>query len=223
MANKSLSIDAVKLEIKADGSGFQGYASTFGNIDTYGDTIVKGAYKATLAKFGLPKMFFNHDSYDIPIGKWIKAEEDNYGLLLTGEFTPGNARASEVKAALMHGTIDSLSIGYSLTKGGYDDTSGGRTIKEVAKLSEVSFVNFAADKFATVDLASVKFADEINQLETIRDFEHFLRDAGSFSKGAAQALAAKAKTLFGLRDAVQIPKCDRTAEIIMKIEAISKL
>lgn len=222
MEHKALALANAKFEIKADGGGFVGYASTFGNVDSYGDTVLKGAYRKTLQLNGLPKMFFNHRSYDVPLGKWVKAEEDDYGLLLTGEFTKGNALADEVKAALQHGTIDSLSIGYSLTKGGYDDTENGRTIKEVFRLAEVSIVTFPADKFARVDLSSVKFADEIKQIETIRDFEYFLRDAGSFSKGAAQALSARARQLFGLRDAVEKDEAKQMTEILARLQKIGQ-
>jgi len=223
MEHKSIALESAKFEIKADGAGFVGYASTFGNVDSYGDTIVKGAYLKTLATHGLPRMFFNHESYAVPIGKWVKAEEDNYGLLMTGEFTPENRLAQEVKAALKHGTVDSMSIGYSLTKGGYDDSESGRTIKEVSRLAEVSIVTFPADKFARVDLSSVKsYADEIKTMETIRDFELFLRDAGQFSKGAAQALTARAKVLFGLREAGESDKeVKEMAEILAKIQKIS--
>lgn len=223
MEHKSIALESAKLEIKADGNGFVGYASTFGNVDSYGDTIQKGAYLKTLAAHGLPRMFFNHESYAVPIGKWVKAEEDNYGLLMTGEFTPENRLAQEVKAALKHGTVDSMSIGYSLTKGGYDDSESGRTIKEVSRLAEVSIVTFPADKFARVDLSSVKsYADEIKTMETIRDFELFLRDAGQFSKGAAQALTARAKVLFGLREAGESDKeVKEMAEILAKLQKIS--
>ena len=223
MEHKAIAIESAKFEIKADGAGFVGYASTFGNVDSYGDTIVKGAYLKTLATHGLPRMFFNHDSYAVPIGKWVKAEEDNYGLLMTGEFTPENKLAQEVKAALKHGTVDSMSIGYSLTKGGYDDSESGRTIKEVSRLAEVSIVTFPADKFARVDLSSVKsYADEIKTMETIKDFELFLRDAGRFSKGAAQALTARAKVLFGLREAGESDKeAQKIAEILAKLQKIS--
>ena len=201
METKSLSLAAVQFKLEGDGGTFTGYASTFGNIDSYGDTIVKGAYANTLNVNGLPKMFFNHKSYDVPIGKWVKAVEDDYGLLLTGEFTPGNVQSQEIRAAMKHGTLDSMSIGYSLTKGDYDETTNGRTIKTVTRLAETSIVTFPADKFARVDLTSVKFTDELKAIVTIRDFEYFLRDAGGMSKGAAQALTARAKELFGLRDA----------------------
>lgn len=220
MEHKALPLIQAQFKLEADDSTFVGYASTFGNVDSYGDTILKGAYLDTLAQNGLPKMFFNHDSRAVPIGKWVEAKEDDYGLLLTGEFTPGNSLAAEVKAALKHGTVDSMSIGYALKKGDYEDTAAGRTIKKVARLAETSIVTFPADKFARVDLASVKsFADELAQVETIRDFEHFLRDAGNFSKGAAQALTARAKELFTLRDAGDSDEAKTlNAEILQRIQ-----
>lgn len=223
MEHKAIALADAQFKIEGDGAGFVGYASTFGNVDSYGDTIVKGAYADTLAENGMPKMFFNHDSSAVPIGKWIKAEEDDYGLLLSGEFTPGNALAQEVKAALKHGTVDSMSIGYRLKRGDYEDTDAGRTINRVERLAETSIVTFPADKFARVDLSSVKFSTEIAQVETIRDFEMFLRDAGQFSKGAAQALTARAKTLFSLRDAGSDDKA-RTEEaaILARIKQISR-
>lgn len=221
MERKSLALANAQFKLEDDNT-FVGYASTFGNVDSYGDTIIKGAYAATLQEHGLPKMFFNHDSYAVPIGKWVKASEDDYGLLLTGEFTPGNTLAQEVRAALKHGTVDSMSIGYRLKKGDYEDTPSGRTIKKVARLAETSIVTFPADKFARVDLTSVKsFVEEINQVDTIRDFEYLLRDAGGFSKGAAQALTARAKTLFGSRDAVDQVDAKHAAEILERLRKIA--
>ena len=222
---KSIPISAVQFKFGETDQTFQGYASSFGNVDSYGDTIVKGAYADTLRKNGLPKMFFNHDSDEVPIGKWLDAKEDDYGLLLTGEFTPGNSLAVEVKAALKHGTVDSLSIGYSLYSGDFESTEGGRTITKVARLPEVSIVTFPADKFALVDLSSVKsYAEEIKTMETIKDFELFLRDAGGFSKGAAQALTARAKALFTLRDAGDCnAEAKAMAELASRFAALSNI
>jgi len=223
MEHKVLPLADAQFKLQDDDTSFVGYASTFGNVDSYGDTILKGAYKETLKVNGLPKMFFNHNTFAVPIGKWVKAAEDDYGLLLTGEFTPGNTLAAEVKAALKHGTVDSMSIGYALRKGDYVDSDTGRTIKKVARLSETSIVTFPADKFARVDLSSVKFADEMAEIETIRDFEMFLRDAGQFSKGAAQALTARAKALFTLRDAGGNDEAKSTeAAIVARLEALSR-
>lgn len=224
MEHKSLALADAQFKLESDDKTFIGYASTFNNVDSYGDTIVKGAYSETLARNGMPKMFWNHNSDAVPIGKWVNAKEDDYGLKLTGEFTPGNSLASEVKAALKHGTVDSMSIGYSLKKGDYEDTANGRTIKKVARLAETSIVTFPADSFARVDLSSVKaYGDEIAEIESVRDFEYFLRDAGGFSRAAAQVLTARAKALFSLRDA----GCDDEAkkaeeELINRLLRISQ-
>ena len=223
MEHKSIALADAQFKMASDGAHFVGLASTFGNVDSYGDTIVKGAYAETLTKNGMPKMFWGHDSEAVPLGKWIKAQETDTGLLMTGEFTPGNALAQEVKAALMHGTVDSMSIGYRLKKGDYTDTDTGRIIKNVSQLAEVSIVTFPADKFARVDLSSVKsYGDEIKQIETIRDMELFLRDAGQFTKGAAQALTARAKELFNRRDAGDGDKeAKEMAEILERLQKIS--
>ena len=224
MEIKSLPFQFTELKLAADGATFVGYASAFNKVDSYGDTIVKGAYADTLRENGLPKMFFNHNSYDVPIGKWMAAKEDDYGLLLTGEFTPGNTMGDQVRAALKHGTVDSLSIGYSLMKGDFDETTGGRVIRKVARLKETSVVTFPADKFAKVDLASVKSAlAEIEEIKTIRDLEYFLRDAGSFSKGAAQALTARAKAIFTVRDAGDEVEAKAVAEkVVERLERLGR-
>lgn len=223
MELKALALADTQIKLADDKGTFAGYASTFGNVDSVGDTILKGAYKDTLKTNGLPKMFFNHDRFAVPIGKWVDAKEDDYGLLLTGEFTPGNIQAEQVKASLKHGTVDSLSIGFGLKQGDYQETVNGRTIKKVARLPEVSIVTFPADKFAKLDRSSIKsFNDEIEQIDTIRDFEYFLRDASGFSKGAAQALTARAKILFGQRDAADGPlDAKHLSEIQQRLERMA--
>jgi len=42
--------------------------------------------------------------------------------------------------------------------------------------------------------------DAIDAMETVRDFERFLRDAGGLSKGLTQALISRAKIVFGRED-----------------------
>lgn len=224
MEKKALAFAATQFKLEGDSSTFTGYASTFGNVDAGGDTILKGAYTDTLNTYGMPKMFFNHDQYAVPLGKWLKAEEDDYGLLLTGEFTPGNTLAEQVRAALKHGTVDSMSIGYALKAGDYQETATGRTIMKVSRLAETSIVTFPMDKHAKVDLTSVKsFNAELALVTTIRDFEYFLRDAGNFSKGAAQALTAHAKVLFGARDAADPPQAKSVeASILERLQRLGQ-
>jgi hypothetical protein len=200
LLRKTLSLTDVDLKVEGETGTFTGYASVFGGVDSYGDTIVKGAFESTLRNNGKPKMFFNHE-WTMPIGKWTSVKEDDHGLLVKGELTPGLTLSADVRAAMKHGTLDGLSIGGYLKKGDYEDTEGGRVIRKWSSLMEISPVAFPADSAARVDTSSVKgaeFTDAIEEIETIRDLERFLRDAGSFSKGAAVALVARARAVFGV-------------------------
>lgn len=202
LLRKSISIVAACLKVEGETGKFSGYASVFGGVDTYGDTIVKGAFESTLRNSGKPKMFFNHD-WSMPIGKWTAAKEDDHGLFVEGELTDGISLASDVRAAMKHGTLDGLSIGGFLKKGDYEETEGGRIIRKFTNLLEVSPVVFPADSAARVDLNSVKstdLLDAIEAIESVRDIESFLRDAGGLSKGAAVALTARAKHILALGD-----------------------
>jgi HK97 family phage prohead protease len=198
MFMKTVNFDDCQIKLDDAGGSFEGYAAVFGGVDSYGDTIVKGAFASSL-RGQKPKMFFNHAGWDLPIGKWVKAKEDDHGLYVVGELTPGNQQADGVRAALKHGTLDGLSIGFYLKKGDYDESETGRTIKKVSKLVEVSVVTFPADSAARVDLASVKSAaDSWRQLN---ECESFLREVGGFSREAAKMILSRAKVLMNQREA----------------------
>lgn len=221
LIKKTLPFGETEFKFTEESGQFKGYASVFDGVDTYRDTILKGAYLDTLKENGLPKMFYNH-KWDMPIGKYTNVDEDSKGLWVEGELTPGHSRAADVRASMLHQTLDGLSIGGMLRKGDYKDANGGgRIIHKWSLLKEVSPVVFPADGAARIDLESVKYADEMAEIETIRDFEMFLRDAGQFSKGAAQALTARAKTLFTLRDAGDTDEAKRAeSEILARIQRI---
>lgn len=204
LLRKHLSLSDVSLKMEGEAGRFSGYASVFGGVDSYGDTIVRGAFASTLRNNGMPKMFFNHDWSGIPVGKWAKAVEDDHGLLVEGEFTPGLAAADAVRAAMKHGTLDGLSIGGFVKQGDFELTENGRVIRKWSKLVEVSPVVFPADEAARVDLESVKGADILEAIEeagTVREIEQLLRDAAGLSNRAATALVARVKSLAVLRDA----------------------
>ena len=83
LLHKSLSLSDVRLT-KAEGGRYAGYASVFGGVDTYGDTIIKGAFESTLRANGKPKMFLDHD-WGLPIARIDVAKEDDHGLLIEWE------------------------------------------------------------------------------------------------------------------------------------------
>lgn len=202
LIRKTLRLSDASIKLDGAEGRFSGYASVFGGVDAYGDTIVKGAFESTLKNNGKPKMFFNHE-WGMPIGKWIVAKEDDHGLLVEGELTLANSLGADVHAALKHGTLDGLSVGGYIKKGDYDETENGRVIRKWSQLAEISPCCFPADGAARIDLTSVKsgamdLTEAIADIESIRDLERFLRDAGGLSKGAATALVARAKQVLGV-------------------------
>lgn len=194
MFKKTLDFTQTEVKFVGEKGKFVGYASVFEGVDSYGDTIKAGAFQNAIKYGKLPKMFENHKSYELPIGKWTSITEDSKGLLVEGEFTPNHSRADDVRSAMLHGTIDGLSIGYRLKENDFDINGANRIIKNVTDLVEISVVTFPADDVARVDLTSVKSA--LEGITSIRDLEDFLRESGGFSKGLAQAVLTRSKQLY---------------------------
>lgn len=129
-----------------DNGTFDGYLSTFNNIDSYGDVIRPGAFKKTIIENGSFPALWQHDTYE-PIGKFVELREDDYGLWVRGELNMETQRGREAYALLKQGALDGLSIGFSTLK----DTWEGevRHIQEV-RLWEGSLVTFPANELAKV-------------------------------------------------------------------------
>ena len=188
--HKQIQIDAIEFKFD-DEDGvrkFSGYASVFGGVDSYGDTIKAGAYKTTLMKSERPVQMRWHHYGDV-IGKWLKIEEDEKGLYVEGELTPGHSKAEDVYASLKHGAISGLSIGYRPVQI-HELGDGKRELKEI-DLVEISVVESPADNAAHI--GSVKSA--IDEAVSLKEIEHLLRDAGGFSRGESVALVARVKSL----------------------------
>ena len=223
LVRKTLSLSECKLKTSGDSGQFEGYASVFNVLDSQSDIILPGAYKETLAKNGLPKMFFNH-VWDMPVGKYLDAAEDQIGLYVKGELTPGHSRASDVHAAMKHQTLDGLSVGGFVRKAHYTEKEGTRFISTWSDLIEISPTAFPSNPEARIDLSSVKGADFLEAIEacdTLRDLECLLRDAAGFSKGASAAYLARAKAVLGVRDAHDDDQA--TKEILARIQRIQAI
>lgn len=190
--NKTLSFDQTEIKFTGDGKQgiFEGYASVFNNTDSDGDIILPGAFKNALANQSRKvAMFFNHKTWEIPVGKWEVLEEDSKGLLVRGQLTPGHSGASDLKAAMQHGTVEGMSVGFSVSKDDYTIIPSGRIFKSIAALREISVCTFPANELACV--SAMKSAEGI---ESIRDIENWLRDSVGFSKSQAVGMVARFKS-----------------------------
>lgn len=183
-------------DVKADEATrtIEGWASTFGNIDSDNDIIIPGAFIKSLQKNGLPKMLWQHRT-ELPIGVWESAEETAQGLRIKGRILD-TTLGEDVYKLTKAGAIDSMSIGYKATEYDIDKKTGTRRLKEV-ELYEVSLVTFPANEEARI--TSVK-----NKPDTERDLERLLRDAGGYSHREAKAIVAEGfKGIAGQRDVEQ--------------------
>lgn len=180
--------------VEAKEMAFTGYGAVFGNIDSYGDAIQKGAFRETLKeakKTGIwPSLLLQHGGWGVnaedmtPIGVISEMEEDDIGLKMDAVLAP--TQRGQEAYALMKMTprpaINGLSIGYIPIEWKRNETpkegEARRTLTKI-KLMEVSLVTFPANSKARV--LSVKSGLDI------RIAERALRDAG-FSRSEAKTI-----------------------------------
>ena len=153
----------------------QGYASVFGNVDSDGDVIVKGAYSKTIAENNDRVAFLYQHDITKPIGKNLNLNEDSYGLKFEAKFS-NSTLGRDVAIMASEGIIKEVSVGFRTIKG--TAKQDNYEIQEV-KLYEYSLVTLAANPLAMVtDLKSE--AEKKNYLlDRVTSLENFMR------KGAA--------------------------------------
>ena len=186
------------LETKAlkDDGEFEGYASTFGNVDQGGDIVLPGAFMESIVKAKsegrVIPMLWQHDRNE-PIGVWSDIAEDAKGLYVKGNLlVESDPLAKRAHALIRAKAIGGLSFGYGIPAGGADMDPKRRGVRQLKKLDlrEISVVTMPMNISAKI--TSVKSLLEAGELPTVREFEEFLRDAGGFSKTLAAAIAGKA-------------------------------
>lgn len=181
-------------KVNSDGT-IEGYASVYGEIDSYRDVVIKGAFDNSLERRYRAKgrkavpMLDQHNS-TLPIGIWpIEAiKEDDKGLLVRGEINMKVQRAADVHALADQGALSGLSIGYMTMDDEWDDAGKVRILKEV-DLWEISMVTFPAG-----DSARVTSVKSIMEMTSLSDCEKKLRDAG-FSRVESAAFIAQIAAL----------------------------
>jgi len=159
---------------------FEGYASIFGELDNGMDIVAKGAFTDTLQSPTKIKMLWQHDQAQ-PIGVWEDVREDDKGLRVKGRILTEVQKGKEALALMRAGALDSMSIGYQAKEIAREGGGAVRRLLSV-KLFEISLVTFPMLESANV--TAVKTVD------TIRDLEKRLRDAG-FSQTEAKGIAAR--------------------------------
>lgn len=143
---KQLQIKARKFD--SESGIFEGYASVFGNLDSDGDIVDKGAYANFLADdWSRVKILILHNDQLLPIGKPLEMYEDDIGLYLKAKISD-TSMGLDVRQLLKDKVLDELSIGYMVLDS-YMDTDGNRHLSEL-ELQEISIVTWAANGLAKI-------------------------------------------------------------------------
>lgn len=161
--NATIKIKAGPEDGLSDGQ-FVAYASVFGNVDSYGDIVVKGAFANDLDRWeksgnAIP-LLFGHQMADpdYNIGHVVSAEEDDFGLKVTAQLDLENPKSKQVYRMLKGKRINQMSFAYDVIDGAAvksndDDEDDVYEIREL-KLYEVSVVTVGAN--SETEILSVK-------------------------------------------------------------------
>lgn len=140
----------------------KGYGSIFGNIDSDGDVIRRGAYNKTIKENGYRvKYLYQHDM-NKPLGKMLNLYEDEKGLVFEASI-PKTQLGKDVIELMKAGVITENSVGILPIQKEHKDNY--RELTE-CKLFEISAVTLAANDQAMI--TDVKGSIDKNQL-----FERF--------------------------------------------------
>ena len=127
---------------------FTGYASVWDVLDSWGDMVIKGAFKRTIKNKKEFPLLWSHDVSE-PIGI-LTAEEDEKGLLITGQLALDVPRASSLRSLMKIRAVKGLSIGFRTVREEFDKETGVRKLKEI-DLWEVSLCVFQACPEAVIE------------------------------------------------------------------------
>ncbi len=158
---------------------FEGYASTFGNLDRTDDIVMQGAFLESLSEMK-PKLLWQHDTSE-PIGIFEKIREDEKGLFVTGKMPKKDSFVSgRVIPQMEIGSINSMSIGFRTIKSEFDTETEIRKLIKV-KLFEISLVSIPANPEAII--TAFKDIDlENNVFQNIGHISKFLKEKGLSKK-----------------------------------------
>lgn len=132
---------------------FEAYASVFGNVDSYGDVVMPGAFaddlKAWAASGDFLPVLFGHNMSDpeYNIGHVLEAVEDEKGLRVRAQLDLETPKGAATYRLLKGRRISQMSFAYDVLEGAWGKKDG-QEVYELRKLKvyEVSVVPIGANQ-----------------------------------------------------------------------------
>lgn len=172
MKKKSIEIRTKDFIDRSEEGVISGYASVFGNVDSYGDIVVKGAFSKFLSELERTgkkiSVYYGHNMEDprANIGVVTELKEKDRGLWFKAQLDlSGDTYGRIVYEQLKDGRLDSMSFGYSIVDAA--PTGEGYELREL-KLFEVSVVPIPANDQALVTSVKAGRAISRKNMDLIR-------------------------------------------------------
>ena len=132
---------------------FEGYLSTYDDVDSYGTYFIPGAWDKSIERFNSGEVIpvlWSHDRSK-PIGKFTELKSDDKGLWGRGKLTLEDPQAKIAYAHMKDGSVMGLSVGFEMD---YDNVIYNRLLDALgiaeADLFECSVVVFPANSNAKI-------------------------------------------------------------------------
>lgn len=152
---------------------FEGYASTFGNVDLGDDIIERGAFTTSLKNTPEVPVLWQHDM-EVPIGKSVEMREDENGLFVSAILPKKDTFVSgRVMPQMEVGSIKEMSIGFMINDADIQKMGDKyvRVIKDI-DLFEFSLVTKAMNPQALVTgFKSVQPSKDMQLASRDRDWD----------------------------------------------------
>lgn len=208
MLTKSASLVSLKAgpDDQLDEGEFIGYASIFGNKDSYGDVVMPGAFTEDLDAWAKSEnvipLLFGHrmDDPDYNLGHLVSAVEDEKGLKVHGKLDLANPKAAQTYRLLKGRRISQMSFAYDIQEAGWEVGSLGMTDAEGKAVEEEYY---ALRKMHVHEVSLVPIgANQATEIVEVKGLAEAARRAGVDFKAGRVISKANEETLRTAHEAI---------------------
>jgi len=194
----------------------KGLGSVFGNIDSDGDIIEKGAFAKTIQENRSRIKYLYQHRLDQPVGTMEELKETNEGLEFVAKLAIKTRLGRDVFEMIKAGVLTENSVGFATVKQQFNKSESVNYIKEV-KLYEISAVTLAANPLAFINEVKTAESKEvlINKYLTERfdALNSLVKSNISDELGLAVEFEIKSLKELALREITEPINEDHSAEV----------
>lgn len=145
---KFLNVGVTDFKYDVESGTFTCYGNVKNIIDNARDRTVDGCFMDSIERHKtagtMPKMFWMHNPWDLPVGKWLEWREDAKGLWMKGKLSD-TTMGRDINVLAKDNALDSFSIGYYEEEAKWNNELGCNDVLK-ADIIEVSWVTFACNE-----------------------------------------------------------------------------